>query len=171
MQERKGVTKWRTESCSTVTEGSGLFGELWAEKQSDGCTERKWEGHRDESGGGDLQGVLIQRLTYFYFVVSIIFCGCCLSFRATLVAYGGSQARSQIGAVAAGLSHSHSNAGSEPHLPPPPQLTATWILNPLSKARDWTGIFMDASWVQNHWAMTGTPCCQYNLIVLHLGNV
>ena len=34
------------------------------------------------------------------------------------VAYGGSQARSQMGAAAAGLhhSHSHSNAGSELHL-------------------------------------------------------
>ncbi len=31
-------------------------------------------------------------------------------------AYGGSQARGLIGAVAAGLHHSHSNAGSEPRL-------------------------------------------------------
>ena len=46
-------------------------------------------------------------------------------FRATLVAYGSSQARGQIGAVAAGLRQSHSNAGSEPHLQPPPQLMAT----------------------------------------------
>ena len=43
---------------------------------------------------------------------------------ATLVAYGGSQARGLIGAVAAGLCHSHSNAGSEPCLQPTPQLTA-----------------------------------------------
>ena len=41
------------------------------------------------------------------------------------VAYGGSQARGRIRAVAAGLRHSHSNAGSEPHLQPIPQLTAT----------------------------------------------
>ena len=33
--------------------------------------------------------------------------------RATPTAYGGSQARGQIGVVAAGLRHSHSNAGSE----------------------------------------------------------
>ena len=32
---------------------------------------------------------------------------------------------SQIGDVAAGLHHSHSNASSEPHLQPTPQLTAT----------------------------------------------
>ena len=36
-------------------------------------------------------------------------------FRAALTAYGGSQARGLIGA-AAGLHHSHSNAGSEPRL-------------------------------------------------------
>ena len=39
------------------------------------------------------------------------------------MAYGGSQARGQIGATAAGLCHS--NTGSEPHLRPIPQLTAT----------------------------------------------
>ena len=37
-------------------------------------------------------------------------------FMATLAAYGGSQARGQIGA--AGLHHSHSNAGSGASLPP-----------------------------------------------------
>ena len=46
-------------------------------------------------------------------------------FRAALAAYGGSQARGRIGTTAAGLHHSHSNAGSEPHLRPTPQLTAT----------------------------------------------
>ena len=40
-------------------------------------------------------------------------------------ACGGSQARGRIGAVAAGLCQSHSNAGSEPHLQPTPQFTAT----------------------------------------------
>ena len=39
--------------------------------------------------------------------------------------YGGSQARGLIEAVAAGLRQSHSNSGSEPHLQPTPQLTAT----------------------------------------------
>ena len=45
-------------------------------------------------------------------------------FRAVLVAYGDSQARGQIGAVAAGLGHSHSNARSEVHLQSVPQLIA-----------------------------------------------
>ena len=37
-------------------------------------------------------------------------------FRAAPVACGSSQARGQIRAMAAGLQHSHSNAGSEPRL-------------------------------------------------------
>ena len=40
------------------------------------------------------------------------------------MAYGGSQSRGLIRAVAADLGHSHSNVGSEPHLPPTPELTA-----------------------------------------------
>ena len=39
---------------------------------------------------------------------------------ATPAAYGGSQARGRIRATAAGLHHSHSNTGSEPHLQPTP---------------------------------------------------
>ena len=58
--------------------------------------------------------------------------------RATPAAYGGSQARGLIGAVATGLRQSHSNVGSEPRLQPTPQLTATPDVNPLSKAREQT---------------------------------
>ena len=39
-------------------------------------------------------------------------------------AYGSSQAGDQIGAIAAGLYHSHSNVGSEPCVRPTPQLMA-----------------------------------------------
>ena len=45
-------------------------------------------------------------------------------FRAALVVYGRSQAKERIGAAAANLRHSHSNAGSQPHLRPTPQLMA-----------------------------------------------
>ena len=41
------------------------------------------------------------------------------------MAYGGSQARGPIGAVAASLHQSHNNEGSEPRLQPTPQLMAT----------------------------------------------
>ena len=77
-----------------------------------------------------------------FFIYLFIFC----LFRAAPAAYGGSQARSWIGAVAPSLRHSH-NARSEPHL---------WS-TPLSKARDRTCIFMDASQIHYRWATTGTP--------------
>ena len=56
----------------------------------------------------------------FYF----IFCLFAFS-RAAPAAYGGSQARGLIGAVASGPRQSHSNSGSELHLQPTPQLMAT----------------------------------------------
>ena len=45
-------------------------------------------------------------------------------FRVTPAAYGGSQVRGLIRAVAAGLYHSLRNVRSKPHLQPTPQLTA-----------------------------------------------
>ena len=60
----------------------------------------------------------------FLFFVFFVFCLFAFS-RAAPVAYGGAQARGQIGAVAASLCQIHSNAGSEPRLQPTPQLTAT----------------------------------------------
>jgi len=59
-------------------------------------------------------------MVLFYFIFSRLFA---ISW-ATFAAYGGSQARGRIGAVATGLCHSHSNAKSEPSLQPTPQLTA-----------------------------------------------
>ena len=47
-----------------------------------------------------------------FFLFFFVFC----LFRATSVAYKGSQARGQIGAIDAGLHHSHGNTESEPHL-------------------------------------------------------
>ena len=84
-------------------------------------------------------------------------------FRATFVAYGGSQARGLIRAVVSGLHHSHSKQDlshvwdlhhSSWHLH-----HSSWqcgILNPLSKAWDWTHVLMDASQLSNNWASMGT---------------
>ena len=52
--------------------------------------------------------------------LSLFFLSFSLS-RATPTAYGGSQARGLMGAVATGLHQSHSHAGSEPCLQPTPQ--------------------------------------------------
>jgi len=58
---------------------------------------------------------------YSFFFFSFVFL---LFLWAAPAAYGGSQARGPIGAVATGLRQSHSNVGSEPRLQPTPQLTA-----------------------------------------------
>ena len=52
-------------------------------------------------------------------------CCCLVLSRTTPTAYGSSQARSQVGAAAASLCHSHSHAGSELCLRPTPQLKTT----------------------------------------------
>ena len=78
-------------------------------------------------------------------------------FRAAPMAYGGSQARSRIGAAAAGLRHSPSSEGSEPCLRPTSQVTQRCILHPLSEARYWTCVLMDASQIHFCWASSGTP--------------
>ena len=57
-------------------------------------------------------------VSFFFFFFS--FC----PFRTTSTAYGGSQASSQIGAVATGQHHRHNNTGSKVHLQPTPQLKA-----------------------------------------------
>ena len=62
-------------------------------------------------------------------------------------AYGGSQERGPIRAVATGLHHSPAMQDSKPHLRSTPQLTEHQILNPLSKVRDRTLILMDPSQV------------------------
>ena len=61
--------------------------------------------------------VVFNGLCYFLFFVFSLF-------RAASAAYGGSQARGLIGAVATSLHHSHSNVRSKPRLWPTPQLTA-----------------------------------------------
>jgi len=61
----------------------------------------------------------------FYFIFYLFFFVFLLFLWTALAAYGGSQARGQIRAVATGLRQSHSNTGSEPRLQPTPQLTTT----------------------------------------------
>ena len=73
-----------------------------------------------------------------YFILFFIFWSFFAISWAAPAAYGGSQARGWIGAVATGLRQRHSNAGSEPRLQPTPQLTAMPDVNPLSKGRDRT---------------------------------
>ena len=88
-------------------------------------------------------GLMIQLVSvaapgFFFFL--------CL-FRAKPAAYGGSQARGQIGAGAVRLPYSHSNARSKLH--PRHSLCQRWIISPLIGATDRTQILMDTSQVLN----------------------
>ena len=76
----------------------------------------------DGSGGSEERTyfLYITKLRFFFSFFYLFI----LVFRAITVAYGGSQARGLIGAVAAGLRHSHNNAISELCLRSTPQLTA-----------------------------------------------
>ena len=79
-------------------------------------------------------------------------------FRAAPTAYGSSQGRSRIGAAAADLHHSHSNAGSKTCLRLMTQPTAMPdIFNPLSRARDQTRVLMDTIQICFCCATTGSP--------------
>ena len=53
------------------------------------------------------------QISCFFFFLLHFFFFVFFFFRVTPMVYGGSQARGQIGAVAAGLCHSHSNTGSK----------------------------------------------------------
>ena len=81
-------------------------------------------------------------------------------------AYGGPQASGQIGAVAAG--HSHSQVRSKLCLVTLPPLGAMPLLNPLSEAKDRTCILMDAGQICFCWATTET--IRFLLSVFSCGN-
>ena len=85
-------------------------------KESSPISESEFGGSESNLLARDLSHMLLSLFFFFFFVFYL--------FRATPTAYGDLQARGQIGAAAAGLCHSHSNAGSEPRLRPTPQLTA-----------------------------------------------
>ena len=63
-------------------------------------------------------------LSFFFLFFFVFFVVVVAISWAAPAAYGGSQARGLIEAVATGLHYSHSNSGAEPHLQPTPQLPA-----------------------------------------------
>ena len=75
-------------------------------------------------------------LFIYLFIFIFIFFLFAISWAAP-AAYGGSQARGQIGAVATGLRQSHNSAGSEPCLQPTPQLTAMLDPQPTEQSQGW----------------------------------
>ena len=72
--------------------------------------------------------------THFLLFIYFYFFGL---FRAAPMAYGGSQARGQIGSVATCLCNSHSHTRSEPHLRPTPYPSIHWVRPELEPASSW----------------------------------
>ena len=94
------------------------------------------------------------RIVMFIFLLFIFYF--CL-FRAAPMAYGSSQVRGHIGAIAADLYHNHG-------MPDPSHVCnlhhssqQCWILDPLIEARDRICVLMDTSQDHYHWATMGTP--------------
>ena len=85
-----------------------------------------------------------KKFLYVYIVNYLYICFFFFSFflfGATPTAYGSSQAKGWIGATAAGLHHSHSNAGTEPCLLLTPQLKAMmdphWVKLGIEPTSSW----------------------------------
>ena len=89
---------------------------------------------------------------FFVFVCLFV-----LLFRATSVEHGSSQARGRIGAAAAAYTIATAMQNQSHICDPYHSSQQCWILNPLSKARDWTHILMGTRRVHYHWATMGTP--------------
>ena len=83
-------------------------------------------------------------------------------FRVSPMAYGGSQARGRVRAVAASLCQSHGNAKSEPRLWPTPQLTAMPGIEPVSSWMLVRFVSTEPQWELSHISYYGilnrVPC-------------
>ena len=95
------------------------------------------------------------------------FCFFFLLFRVTPTVYGGSQARDQIRATAAGKRHSHSKAGSELSVDLHHSSWQCQIPDPLSEARDQTRILVDSSRICFCCATRGTPGLSFFKVYRH----
>ena len=122
--------------------------------------------------GSDLSTFLHVSVTPFdCWVVFVKWYFCFISFYfiwAAPAAYGNSQARGCIGAIAVGLHHSHGNSGSRPHLRLYHSSRQHQILKTLSKARERTHILVDAHWIRFHCATMGTPKWYFSIITCFL---
>ena len=87
-------------------------------------------------------GVALKVLVFLFFFFFLSF------FLFAPVAYGGSQARGLIGAVAPDLCQSCSTTRSKLRLRPTPSSWQHRVLNPLSEARDRTCNLMVPSWIR-----------------------
>ena len=124
-------------SCSSGAGGKRLWARCWNYPRRE---DKFWwvVDFSSESCGGWLVWKCFYGVNFFV---------CVCYFRTAPMAYRGSQARGQIGASAASLHHSHSNAGSELHLQP--NNTARPGIEPAS-------LWILVRFV-NYWATKGIP--------------
>ena len=101
--------------------------------------------------------IVENNLVFIKYVFFFIFFAFFFFFRATPTAYGSSQAKGRIGAVAASLHHSTTMWDPSHICDLHHSSQQCRIPDPLSKARDQTGILMDASRVHFCCTMVGTP--------------
>ena len=112
-----------------VRQGNSIISIFWMRKWNhrevkqlaQGCTASKWQCWDSNLGNLNPEFMFSTIIFFFFFFLAFFF----WLFRAAPAAYGGSQARGPSRAIASGLCHSHSNAGSKPRLQPIPQLLAT----------------------------------------------
>ena len=90
-------------------------------------------------------------------MIFILFCFIYLFLRATLAAYGSSQARGRIGDAAAGYTTATATWDLSRICDLHHSSRQHWILNPLSGARNQTRVLMDPSRVHYRWATMGAP--------------
>ena len=81
------------------------------------------------------------------------------------MAYGGSQARGQIGATAAGYTIATATRDQSRVCDLQRSSQQRWILNPLSKARDGTHNLMVTSQICFCCGMVGTPVSQCSYVI------
>ena len=85
-------------------------------------------------------------MVFLFCFVLFLFCPFFFSFQCRTYGIYKSQARSQIGAAAASLNHSHSNTGLELHLQPIcHSLRQHGVLHPLREAQDPTRILTETT--------------------------
>ena len=103
----------------------------------------------------------LKPVLFFFFFFSFF-----LFFRAAPEAFGSSQTRGRIGAVAASQCHSRSNTRSKQHLPPSLQLMAThWVRPEIEPVSSWTLVGFYTA--EPQWEPL---CCSFSLLVWKIPN-
>ena len=144
---------WEEESCWMKTGG------IITQRRVSGC----WATKRTKEQKSPFMVMFQDNTTFMYylriynflfylFIYLFIYFWLFVFSRAAPAAYGGSQARGPIRAVAASLRQSHNNTGSKLHLRPTPQLMARSLTHWVTRN------LMVPSWIHSCCSTMGTPC-------------